>query len=362
MAINVYHEKQEASLCGVHCLNSLLQGPYFTEIDLAQIAHEFDKKEKEVMAEMGTETTDFLKFMAEDSGNVADDGNYSIQVLSTALKVWNFTCIPITNPEVKDVLKNPTAEKAYICNLAAHWITLLKISNNWWDLNSVNKEPRWISDLYLGLYIETLKQSGYSIFIVRGEFPKSNVLATSGGMGKWHKMYSKNQQIHETRQTDEELEAAIAASLEAQMEEAMKLSLLTQTTITTQSEKNIPSVDNTMSEEELLLQEALELSKQDAPAPKKQKNEEIKREPPVEPNAGDPNSRQIAFRLLDGSRKARRFNKTDTLDDIFAYLYSIGVDKKCILVYSPPRKEYRGGKETIEELGFNSIMLNIVKE
>ena len=26
----IYHEKQVASLCGQHCLNNLLQGPYFT--------------------------------------------------------------------------------------------------------------------------------------------------------------------------------------------------------------------------------------------------------------------------------------------------------------------------------------------
>jgi Ataxin-3 len=138
-AVQVYHEAQVAGLCGVHCLNTLLQGPYFTEIDLMSIAHEFDKKEKEVMAEAGTETNDFIKFVAvrsfscaseilthlqEDSGNVADDGNYSIQVktiflkffeclilskqvLASALVVWNLTCIPLTNPEVKDTKENP---------------------------------------------------------------------------------------------------------------------------------------------------------------------------------------------------------------------------------------------------------------
>lgn len=28
---------QVAALCGQHCLNALLQGPYFTEVDLAQV-------------------------------------------------------------------------------------------------------------------------------------------------------------------------------------------------------------------------------------------------------------------------------------------------------------------------------------
>lgn len=29
---------QVAALCGVHCLNTLLQGPYFTEVDLAHVS------------------------------------------------------------------------------------------------------------------------------------------------------------------------------------------------------------------------------------------------------------------------------------------------------------------------------------
>jgi ataxin-3 len=34
---SLYHEKQVAALCGVHAINTLLQGPVFSEIDLAQV-------------------------------------------------------------------------------------------------------------------------------------------------------------------------------------------------------------------------------------------------------------------------------------------------------------------------------------
>lgn len=54
----------DAGLCGVHTLNNLLQGPIFTEIDLMSIAQELDAAEQSVMAEMGTETQEFLKFAA----------------------------------------------------------------------------------------------------------------------------------------------------------------------------------------------------------------------------------------------------------------------------------------------------------
>ena len=81
LAYKVYWEKQGMdSLCGVHCINSLLQGPFFDEISLSHIALELDKKEHALMAEQGM-TGDLMKYMKEESGNVAMDGNYSIQVL-----------------------------------------------------------------------------------------------------------------------------------------------------------------------------------------------------------------------------------------------------------------------------------------
>ena len=58
----LYHEKQVAGLCAVHALNTLMQNSIFTEIDLMQIAHEFDRREKEVMMASGIDSTDFLKF------------------------------------------------------------------------------------------------------------------------------------------------------------------------------------------------------------------------------------------------------------------------------------------------------------
>ena len=81
----LYHEKQESALCGQHCLNNLLQGPYFNAGALADIAHELDRKEQALMMSEGM-TADAMAFMREASGNVDEQGNFSIQVLSEALK------------------------------------------------------------------------------------------------------------------------------------------------------------------------------------------------------------------------------------------------------------------------------------
>ena len=73
----VFFSKQHKdNMCGLHCINALLQGPYFDEGTLSEIAIALDKEEAELL---GGEAN--LEFK-----NVAPDGNYNIQVLSKALK------------------------------------------------------------------------------------------------------------------------------------------------------------------------------------------------------------------------------------------------------------------------------------
>ncbi|CAF2267644.1 unnamed protein product [Brassica napus] len=43
----LYHEVQEANLCAVHCVNTVLQGPFFSEFDLAAVASDLDEKERQ---------------------------------------------------------------------------------------------------------------------------------------------------------------------------------------------------------------------------------------------------------------------------------------------------------------------------
>ena len=47
---------------------------------MLQIAQGLDALEQQFMAESGLQSEDYLKFVAEDSGNVAADGMFSIQV------------------------------------------------------------------------------------------------------------------------------------------------------------------------------------------------------------------------------------------------------------------------------------------
>lgn len=71
----LYHEVQESKLCAVHCVNTVLQGPFFSEFDLAALASDLDRTERQMM--LGSVTGDFLP---ELSHNVSLDGDFSIQV------------------------------------------------------------------------------------------------------------------------------------------------------------------------------------------------------------------------------------------------------------------------------------------
>lgn len=73
----LYHEVQESKLCAVHCVNTVLQGPFFSEFDLAALASDLDCKERQMMMLPSLASGDFL---SHDSHNVSLDGDFSIQV------------------------------------------------------------------------------------------------------------------------------------------------------------------------------------------------------------------------------------------------------------------------------------------
>jgi ataxin-3 len=113
----LYHEVQESRLCAMHCLNAVLQGPYFSEVDLAGLAERLDQQEQQMMLEAGADSSHYLDFVAEGSSNVAADGNFSIQVLSFALENLNLQCVPLESPRALLARSNPQQETAFICHL-----------------------------------------------------------------------------------------------------------------------------------------------------------------------------------------------------------------------------------------------------
>uniref|UniRef100_A0A2K5EI00 ubiquitinyl hydrolase 1 n=1 Tax=Aotus nancymaae TaxID=37293 RepID=A0A2K5EI00_AOTNA len=124
----IFHEKQEGSLCAQHCLNNLLQGEYFSPVELSSIAHQLDEEERMRMAEGGVTSEDYCTFLQQPSGNMDDSGFFSIQVISNALKkVWSLELILFNSPEYQRLRIDPINERSFICNYKEHWFTVRKL-------------------------------------------------------------------------------------------------------------------------------------------------------------------------------------------------------------------------------------------
>jgi len=203
-SLYVYHERQASALCGVHCINALFQQPTFTELDLAKIAHDLDEKERMVMMESGNDSADFLKFMAEESVNVGDDGNFSIQVLMKALHAKNLDCKPVTSTNFDSVFSSLHFQDAFILNRGAHWFTVRKIEGEWYNLNSVLPQPKHIPELYLAHELKSLTESGHAVYLVEGKLPPIPATKECTSDGRWIRIKGDD---------EGDLELAIQASL-----------------------------------------------------------------------------------------------------------------------------------------------------
>uniref|UniRef100_A0A2K5V5S7 ubiquitinyl hydrolase 1 n=1 Tax=Macaca fascicularis TaxID=9541 RepID=A0A2K5V5S7_MACFA len=156
---SIFHEKQEGSLCAQHCLNNLLQGEYFSPVELSSVAHQLDEEERMRMAEGGVTSEDYCT------------GFFSIQVISNALKVWGLELILFNSPEYQRLRINPINERSFICNYKEYWFTVRKLGKQWFNLNSLLTGPELVSDTYLALFLAQLQQEGYSVFVVKGDLP-----------------------------------------------------------------------------------------------------------------------------------------------------------------------------------------------
>ncbi|CAL0324741.1 unnamed protein product [Lupinus luteus] len=180
----LYHEVQESKLCAVHCVNTVLQGPFFSEFDLAALASDLDCKERQVMMP-ALSSGDFL---SEESHNVSLDGDFSIQVLQKALEVWDLQVIPLDSPVAEPAQIDPELESAFICHLQDHWFCIRKVNGEWYNFDSLYAAPQHLSKFYLSAYLDSLKGFGWSIFLVRGNFPKEFPISSaeaSNGYGQW---------------------------------------------------------------------------------------------------------------------------------------------------------------------------------
>lgn len=320
----VYWEKQGADrMCALHCLNSVLQGPHFTEAELSAIGLELDQKERQLMAEGGTSSADYQAFLAEGSGNVAADGYFNVSVLIECLRRKRILCICQNN--VGDH-EEPGIDFGYILNHADHWLALRKVHGTWYNLDSVKPAPTVISSFYLAAFLSSLKGQGYTTFVVRpevGNLPSPGSMQTRSN-NQFYLTQKEIDERHRRAAEEEKREAQNAQRVAGQSDEPSAKSFLANVPRgkephvwpetngyrlngagpTTTAEPN--GLEEAAEDPEL--REAIRLSMECY------KNEIPK--PPEEPIAGDPGNKTIFVRLPSGKRLSRRFRPDHTLKQI----------------------------------------------
>ncbi len=111
-----------------------------------------------------------------------------MQVLQKALEVWDLQVIPLDSPIAEHAQVDPELENAFICHLQDHWFCIRKVNGEWYNFDSLYAAPQYLSKFYLSAYLDSLKTFGWSIFLVRGNFPKECPMSSSeasNGYGQW---------------------------------------------------------------------------------------------------------------------------------------------------------------------------------
>mmetsp|Transcript_65679 Transcript_65679/g.122444 ORF Transcript_65679/g.122444 Transcript_65679/m.122444 type:complete len:323 (-) Transcript_65679:161-1129(-) len=161
----IYHEKQVGSLCAVHAMNNLLQGPLFDEYQLHQVAMELDKEERRLMGGNDVDLT----------GNARGDGFFNIQVIRALLEKAQYSIEPVKAEGGKPMIKDVSKETGFICNKREHWFAIRRLGAEWFDLNSCLKTPQHYTNADVQHHINEAMREGYMVFVVRGDYPRTRL-------------------------------------------------------------------------------------------------------------------------------------------------------------------------------------------
>ncbi|ODM90064.1 Ataxin-3, partial [Orchesella cincta] len=149
----IFFEKQDGALCGQHCLNNALQSSLFSAVDLSEIARQLDEKERQTMAERGTDTKEYREFIANPSSNFDDSGYFSVQVLSEALGNMNLELVSFQSDDSRAAKARnaPVEERLFVCHMEDHWFSMRKFGQQWVNLNSTLTGPELLTDTYFNM-------------------------------------------------------------------------------------------------------------------------------------------------------------------------------------------------------------------
>lgn len=351
-------------MCALHCINSLLQGPVYDETEMSKIGYEFDRRERQLMAE-GMDASAYKEFFDEESGNVAHDGYFNVSVLMECLRKQHIQCLSTSKPEVCHVLADPSREEGFIFNLNEHWFTIRKVEGIWYNLDSLKPSPVAVSAEQLKNLLTSLSIQGYVSFVARRDV--GSLPAPEPQQVRMNQFYLTKRDIEELQRQAKEKEAQDAKAAAAHGDDGeSKRSFLAWAPRGRREEHSWPSeggyrldAPGNASEEvsrsgspeassvgaglegvddDPELREALRLSletyKQEMQAP------------PEEPPADAQNICAVVVRLRNGEKVMRRFYQADTMERVFQWAEYEASQRdsttlgSCVLVQTVPKRKF----------------------
>ncbi|KFG50723.1 josephin protein [Toxoplasma gondii p89] len=360
----VYWEKQGANrMCALHCINSLLQGPVYDETEMSKIGYDFDRRERQLMAE-GMDPAAYKEFFDEESGNVAHDGFFNVSVLMECLRKQHVQCLSTSKPEVRAVLADPSREEGFILNLNEHWFAIRKVDGTWYNLDSLKPSPVAMTAEQLKSLLTSLTLQGYVAFVARRDV--GSLPAPEPQQVRMNQFYLTKREMEELQRQAKEKEAQDAKAASAYGDDGdSKKSFLAWAPRGRREEHSWPSdggyrldasgprredsrgasprpsAEATLDglDDDPELREALRLSletyKQEMQAP------------PEEPPADAQNICTIVVRLKNGEKVTRRFRQTDTMEHVFQWAeYETSqrdgttLGRSCVLVQTVPKRKF----------------------
>merc|ERR1719291_809011 len=140
----------------------MLQGPMFQYWDFDRVAKELDRAEAALMG--GSDL---------DYGNARADGFFNVQVIQAVLQRAGYEVLPTAGKNGLAPNEDTAKETAFILNKQEHWFALRRLGREWFDLNSCIKTPQHFNDSDIRWHISDAMKQGYSVFMIRGNFPKT---------------------------------------------------------------------------------------------------------------------------------------------------------------------------------------------
>jgi len=241
----VYFEAQdeETSLCGQHALNNLLQGAYFTAIDLGHIGAKLDEQEQNLLYSINEEEK-----MSEDVpsqynannneyepqgrdrkySNVSMEGLFSIDVIIAALRSIKMDALPLSHPDCLSANTQPDKENGFIFYQMSHWLAYRKIHGVWYDLNSqsnyllLKPQPVRISEFFLSAQLSKLQDEGFQVYVIRGQFPGLGRLAPKSQELKGQYFWYQSADIKAHVELDKESRIKVAEEQQRKTQQLMQ--------------------------------------------------------------------------------------------------------------------------------------------